>query len=228
MPCPTKAPARFGSCCKQHEVALNAYQRALQHDPNLAGALVGQGNVLYDLTRLDEATAAYREALRREPRLAHAYLGLGHVLAQLRRTDEALAAYDKALALKGDLAEAWFGRGNVLKEQMRIAEAIAAYSSALRFKPQLHGAAGARLALKLKICDWDNLAAERAELVDSLRSGRIVQPFDFLAVAVRAEDQYRSAKLFCDSNWPRLCENPLVTDMSRTPGIGLAARSGGK
>ena len=30
--------------------------------------------------------------------------------------------------------------------------------------------------------------AEIAELVDSLRSGRIVQPFDFLAVAVRAED----------------------------------------
>ena len=213
------------SACKQHEVALNAYQRALQHDPNLAGALVGQGNVLYDLTRLDEATAAYREALRREPRLAHAYLGLGHVLAQLRRTDEALAAYDKALALKGDLAEAWFGRGNVLKEQMRIAEAIAAYSSALRFKPQLHGAAGARLALKLKICDWDNLAAERADLVDSLRTGRIVQPFDFLAVAARAEDQYRSAKLFCDSNWPLAGEAPATGVRLRRDRIRLAYMS---
>jgi predicted O-linked N-acetylglucosamine transferase (SPINDLY family) len=214
------------SACKKHEVALSAYDRALQLDPNLAGALVGQGNVLCDLARFDESMAAYREALRREPALAHAHVGLGHVLARLSRTDEALAAYDKALALKGDLAEAWLGRGNVLKEQRRFAEAIAAYSSALRFNPHLHGAAGARLGLKLKICDWENFAAERAGLVAALGRGRLVQPFDFLAIAARAEDQYRSAQLFCDSNWPQAREVPATGVRLRRDRIRLAYMSG--
>jgi protein O-GlcNAc transferase len=182
--------------------ALAAYDSALALDPDMAGAWLGRGNVLRELSRADDAIAAYDAALRRDPELAEAYLGRGNVLSELKRDEEALAAYQMAIAVRPDFAEAWLGRGNVLREARRFIEALAAYDRALQLKPQLPGLQGARLKAKMQVCDWRDFDAERAQLIASLRQGRIVQPFDLLSISASAGEQYQCARSFSERNWP--------------------------
>jgi protein O-GlcNAc transferase len=189
---------------RRYEDALAAYDMALGLDPGFSGAWLGRGNVLRELTRADDAIAAYDEALRIEPGLAQAHLGRGNVLSELRRGDAALSAYDKAIALRPDLAEAWLGRGHVLREAGRFVEALAAYDEASKLKPRLPGVQGARLKAKMQVCDWSNFDAERAQLLASLQSAQIVQPFDLLSLSLSARDQYQCAKLFSHRSWPQV------------------------
>ena len=56
--------------------ALDAYDQALQRLPELPVSLLGRGNALEGLERLDEAQAAWRRALELDPELTWAAQGL--------------------------------------------------------------------------------------------------------------------------------------------------------
>ena len=90
----------------------------------------------------------------------------------LKRYDEALVAYDRALALEPELDNAWYGRGNVLRELKRYDEAIEAYDRALVSKSDLPGGEGARLNIKMALCDWANFDTEHANLTSSVKNGK--------------------------------------------------------
>ena len=77
-------------------------QRALEINPNSAGAHAMYGGWLYLQDRPDEAIAEYRRALEIEPLLARRYVGLGSAYFFARRYDEALAQFQKALRLDPD------------------------------------------------------------------------------------------------------------------------------
>lgn len=183
-----------------YQEALSAYDKALAIELDLAEAWVGRGNVLAGIKRHDDALAAYNRALALNPDLAEAWLGRGSVLAALNRLNEALAAYDRASALKPDLAEAWLGRGNVFTELSRYRDAVAAYDKAMSFNPALKYALGNRLFAKLHMCDWTALDTEVAQLLSTIREGKLSsRPFLSLAVADSAADQLQSAKNYIQS-----------------------------
>jgi protein O-GlcNAc transferase len=194
--------------------ALAAYDGALALDPDMAGAWLGRGNTLRELRCADDAVTAYDAALCSNPGLAEAWLGRGNVLSELRREEEALAAYQTALEKRPDFAEAWLGRGNVLRETRRFVEAIEAYDRAIQLKPQLPGLEGARLKAKMQICDWRHFDAERAQLIASLKQGRMVQPFDLLSISAAASEQCLCATTFSERNWPRTNMARVYADRS--------------
>jgi protein O-GlcNAc transferase len=151
---------------KRFDEALAGFDRALQLEPDLADAWVGLGSVYYWLSEFHKAAPAYERAIQLNPRLGKAWFGRGNVLAKFNRYNEALEAFETGLALDPDFAQAWNSRAEALARLKRFDEAITACDRALALKPELASAAGTRLDLKLLACDWRNLQAEIAQLVD--------------------------------------------------------------
>jgi protein O-GlcNAc transferase len=182
---------------RRYQDALTAFDRARALMPNLAEAWLGCGNVFSRFRRYDESLAAYDRAATLRPDLAEAWLGRGNLLSELGRYDDASAAYDKALILKRDLATAWLGRAHILTERKRCEEALAAYDKAVALKADLNYAAGARLFLKLFMCDWTNLTAEVADLLTTVRERKSsTTPFMALAIPSSTADQLQCAKQY--------------------------------
>lgn len=116
--------------------ALDAYDRAIELDPQFAYAHCNRGAVLERLGRWDDALASYARALALNPDDLLTHYNRGSVLKQLGRFEEALTSYDRAIALRAEYAEAHVNRGNVLQELARFEEAIASYDHAIRHHPQ--------------------------------------------------------------------------------------------
>ena len=117
------------------DVAMAAYHRALELQPNYAEAHNSLGNALKDQGKLDGAAAAYRRALELKPDLAEANNNLGGTLKDQGKIKDAIAAYRRALELKPNYAEAHNNLGATLYEQGRLREAEAAYRRALELSP---------------------------------------------------------------------------------------------
>src|SRR3989442_5390863 len=77
-----------------YQEALQAYERAIQLDPNFAEAHDARGDALSSLERSQEALAAYEQAIQLDPNYAHAYEGEGNVFYNLKLYYEALEAYE--------------------------------------------------------------------------------------------------------------------------------------
>ncbi|WP_246667469.1 tetratricopeptide repeat protein [Bradyrhizobium macuxiense] len=184
---------------QRDDEALVACDKALALKPDLAEAWLGRGNADAKLNHPNEAVSAYRKALARKPDLAEAWLGCGNAYSELARHDEALAAYDRALALKPDLVRAWLGRGNLLTSMERHDEALAAYERGLALEPDGVGLQGLRLRSKQNLCNWDDFESECSHLIESVAHDELVtDPFAFLSLASRSEDQH-----ICAKRWTR-------------------------
>jgi protein O-GlcNAc transferase len=149
-------------------LALAAYERVLQHTPNLADAWLGRGQVLSQLGRNAEAIDSLDRAIASRPELTHVHLLRAKLLADLGRREQALDGVDRLLAIAPKLAEAWLGRGNILFELRRYTKALDAYERALALKADLPEAWLGRgnILNELKRYD-DALAAYDKALVSS-------------------------------------------------------------
>ena len=198
--------------------ALASFDRALQLKPDLADAWVGLGSVYYRRSEFQKAAPAYERAIQLNPRLGKAWFGRGNILAKVNQYKEALEAFDKGLELDPDFAEAWNCRAEALARFKRFDEAIAACDHALALKPGLMNAAATRLDLKLLACDWRNLQAELAELIDTIkrrhashdpmlgtarRGPNVIKTAEPLIMARLTDDA--GALLTCATNWVRAC-----------------------
>lgn len=187
----------------RYEEAIASYKQAIALNPQDVEVWTNLGDSLFKIKNYDEAFAAYDKALAIKPDLAQAWLGRGTIFSELNRYGEAVEAFDKAIAFKPDLAEAWYGRGSVLSDHKRYDEALADYDKVLSLKPGLMSAEGARLHVKMHICDWTNHDAECAHLVSSVRNGRAsTAPFVFLGISSSAEDQLRCARSWVAEKFP--------------------------
>ena len=119
----------------RHDEALEAYDKALEIDPNDVVAWSNKGNALGSLGRTDEALKAFDKALEINPDNEYIWYNKGNDLGSLGRTDEALKAFDKALEINPNSAKAWYNKGNTLGKLGRHDEAIEAYDKALEINP---------------------------------------------------------------------------------------------
>ena len=188
---------------KRLDEALASFDRALATMPQHVEAWTNRGTVLQELGRSAEALASFDRALALAPVHVTALFNRANALRHLKRHDEALASYDRVLALKPDHAEAHDGRGVLLQELRRYPEAFAAYDEAYRLDPGLKYVQGRRLHVKMAMCDWSNLDAERARL-NALadEGGGACEPFEFLCLSSSAEAQLRCARAFADDRYP--------------------------
>jgi predicted O-linked N-acetylglucosamine transferase (SPINDLY family) len=173
------------------------YDSAISLDNELAEAWLGKGNVAVVAGQADAAMSAYDRALAIKPDLAQAWLGRSIVLHRCARLDDALKAVERALELKPDLAQAWQGLGGLATELKDYPRAVEAYDKALEIRPHLDHVAGARLNVKLQMCDWTNLDAETEALLREVRSdGAMINPHSLFLLQASPQDQLQCARKF--------------------------------
>ncbi len=119
----------------EYELALKAYDKAIELKPDFAAAWYNRGVALGELGRYEEALKAYDKAIELKLDFAAAWDSRGVALDELGRHDEALEAHDKAIELKPDYARAWYNRGVTLGKRGRHDEALKAIDKAIELKP---------------------------------------------------------------------------------------------
>ena len=88
--------------------ALNAYRKAIELNPNAAGALVNLGTIAFRARKLREAASYYERAIQADPRYPLAHFNLGNVFDEMGKTETARCHYENAVALNPDYADAHF------------------------------------------------------------------------------------------------------------------------
>ena len=93
--------------------ALEAVDKALALDDQLAHLWVTRGNILAKSQRHDEALDTYAKALEIAPQHAGALAQQGHVLKTIGRTDEAIRSYRACIAEHPAFGEAYWSLANL-------------------------------------------------------------------------------------------------------------------
>jgi tetratricopeptide (TPR) repeat protein len=117
--------------------ALNAYDRALNIDPNFALAWGRRGDVLVKLGRYGEAINSYNGSLSLDPYNEGIRLRLALIQGRLKRYKAAVVSYDKVLELDPENALVWHNRSIRLAQLGRPTLALKSIETALQYQPGL-------------------------------------------------------------------------------------------
>ncbi|HLO64330.1 MAG TPA: tetratricopeptide repeat protein [Azonexus sp.] len=140
----------------EFELARQAYQRAVELEPDMAEAFNNLALVLNRLGQEEEAKAAFRRAQEINPALVAPQINLGALMARSSTVDEAETLLAKAVDLDPQSTDARVNYGAVLMRQRRFAEAEQAFRYVLAREP---GHASAELNLGLLLLSEGDLAA---------------------------------------------------------------------
>lgn len=182
---------------KRHEEALMSFDRALALAPQSANVLINRGSALTALRRYTEAADAFRQAIRLEPDNYVAHYNLGTVLLQgLLSAAEAVGEFDEALRLKPDYGPSYHNRANAHDDLGRYREAIADFQSALHYGSEEASTPGMLMYTRMRICEWDNFAERRADIVTRTENGeRVTVAFMVLALTGQLSVQRKIADI---------------------------------
>lgn len=128
----------LGRACEQlgdPAAALDAYQRAVRHSPELVDAIGACARLNLDLGRHELAVSLARRWGAAAPQEWGAAFIEGQALHALKLHAEALAAFDRAAAIATGNPAVAYARGNVLFALARFDEADRAYAEALAAQP---------------------------------------------------------------------------------------------
>jgi tetratricopeptide (TPR) repeat protein len=90
------------------EAAIEAYTKALELNPEAAGALVNLGTIYYRQRKFTEAEKYYSQAIAADPDYPLAQFNLGNLYDEQNRIADAFDHYRRALALNPSYADAHF------------------------------------------------------------------------------------------------------------------------
>jgi tetratricopeptide (TPR) repeat protein len=90
------------------EAAIEAYAKALELNPQAAGALVNLGTIYYRQRKFVEAEKYYCQAIAADPDYPLAQFNLGNLYDEQNRLADAFERYRRALALNPGYADAHF------------------------------------------------------------------------------------------------------------------------
>jgi len=123
---------RFRGCRRalsggQLAEAIEAYQLALEEDPDNVSVMVNLGVAYYNSGQLGDATEQYQDALQIAPDDADIHSNLGAAYVQQNNLEDGLEEDQRAIELDPNLAQAYFGLGVVYDALEQREEAIAAF-----------------------------------------------------------------------------------------------------
>lgn len=98
------------------DAAREAYERALQMDPDLAEPRVNLGRLLHEAGRRADAETQYRRVLAVREHALAAY-NLGVLLEDMKRDTDAIQAYARAIAADPELAEAHYNLARLYEQR---------------------------------------------------------------------------------------------------------------
>jgi predicted O-linked N-acetylglucosamine transferase (SPINDLY family) len=201
-----------------YDEALRCQERALALDARHPATLINRGALLEATGRYEDAVASLRAAIALDPVRPEAYNNLGNALAALDENAAALSCYTRALELRADYPEALVHSGMMRQRLGKLTEAACTLDRALALQPEFPYAAGTRLEIALRCCDWGRLAAQIAAITERVRANeRAVTPFTFLLCSASAADQLRCARVWTQDRCPSAA-TPLRSAAPRAPG----------
>src|SRR5580700_6898213 len=175
-------------------------RKSLTSDPKQARSHVILGRALHALGLNEDALASFDRAIALAPELAPAHANRADVLSKIGRNAEALDGYDRALALAPESVADWMNRAVALIALNRHDEAVISFDRGFALDPNFAQADDFRAPLllsKLRICDWTNLAAETAELLAMVKTGKPLSlPYAIVAIPSSPAEQLQCARRY--------------------------------
>ncbi|MDK2907237.1 MAG: hypothetical protein PWQ66_1198, partial [Petrotoga sp.] len=121
---------------ERHKEAIEAFDKAIEINPQFAEAWINKGVDLAELERYEEALKAFDKAIEIKPQYAQAWFKKGFALGELGKYEEALKAYEKAIEINPQDDVAWFAKGFALSKLARYEEVLKAFDKAIEINPQ--------------------------------------------------------------------------------------------
>lgn len=125
-----------------YEEANEAYDKALELNPQYGWAWGGKATALSILGRYNESLETYDKAIETWPandteRISQLWVFKGLTLNTTGRQDEAFKAFEKALEISPQNMDAWMWRGEALENQGNYSEAVKSYDMAIAVAPPI-------------------------------------------------------------------------------------------
>jgi tetratricopeptide (TPR) repeat protein len=114
--------------------ALQAFEKAIQLDPNYTNAWDGKGWSMYRQNNYEEALEAFEKAIQLDPNYTNAWDGKGWSLYKLGKYEEALQPFERAIQLYSNHTGSWDGKGWTLYRLNKYDEAIQAFEKAIEIE----------------------------------------------------------------------------------------------
>lgn len=128
--------------------SIAAYRRALELNPEAAGAWVNLGTLSYRQGELKEAEICYRQALKISPDYALAHFNLGNICEELDQLKEAVYHYETAIQRQSGYADAHYNLALVFERQREPMLAAKHWRTYLKLDPTSPWAGIARQQLR--------------------------------------------------------------------------------
>jgi tetratricopeptide (TPR) repeat protein len=129
------------------EQVMEAYQKAVELDPQSAGALVNLGTIYFNAQNWKEAERYYGEALRADPEYALAHFDLANLYDECGERDKALSHYESALRIAPNYADAHYNLALLYQAAQQPIKAVRHWNTYLKLDPASHWANIARREL---------------------------------------------------------------------------------
>jgi tetratricopeptide (TPR) repeat protein len=129
------------------EQAKEAYEKALELDPNCLGALINLGTVYYQTRNFKRAEAFYRKALELEPEYALAHFNLGNLFDERSDHAEAYHHYTAALRIAPNYSDAHYNLALLCQRTNQTMKAVRHWQAYLKLDPSSSWADVARREL---------------------------------------------------------------------------------
>jgi len=131
--------------------AIAAYEKALELNPSLAGALVNIGTIYFNARKWRESETYYTRAIASDASYPLAHFNLANLHEELGRTSLAIQHYKKSLELQPGYADAHYNLALLFQSRGRAMEAIRHWKSYLSLDSSSQWAAIAKREMaKLK------------------------------------------------------------------------------
>jgi tetratricopeptide (TPR) repeat protein len=130
--------------CQQQnwQAAMDAYQEAIQQQPEYATTYVELAKLLQQLGKNQQAAETWWEALQRKPEWGNTddYLTLGNHFVKQQSWSKAIACYQQAIATNSQAYLAHHNLGEIYSYQQQWQEAISHYRQAIAINPDFPNA----------------------------------------------------------------------------------------
>ncbi len=120
---------------KQHEKAIELFDRVSAIDPGFVGAYANKAGQLIEIGRNAEAEVAARQALKIDPNFGLGHFFLGYARLQQDAHEDALAAFQKAIKQMPGAVEPLLGAGNANGAMGNHEEAVGYFRKAYAIDP---------------------------------------------------------------------------------------------